>query len=621
MCGICAFIGNEDGYEYIYFGLTMLQNRGYDSAGICAINNKTNEFIIKKYASNKNNNALDLLSNLNKFYLNSNNLIGHSRWACQGAKTDINAHPHIDYTNTFSLVHNGIIENYNEIRTELFNKHNIINKSQTDTEVIVNLIGFYYITVKSTKLAIKLALNRLEGTWALVIQNKLKPNKLYCARRGSPLLIGFNENICLIGSEQSVFSNYITDYICLNDNDIVDIKYDNKIIINNISNYKINKVCTTIHKNTPEPYSHWTLKEIYEQMDIIKNIFNHDVIKFDNIIKFENLENNLNLFKNIDNLIILACGTSYHAGLYSLKIFKKISNFKTCNIFDGSEFTEYDIPKFGNSIILLLSQSGETRDLYQSLLLAKKLNIPTIGIINVEDSLIAREVDYVLYCKSGREVGVASTKVFVSQVIILYMLSIWFSQIKDIKLYYDYIQDITYDIRKLYINIQNTLNNTNLIENCKKVANYLKNQHSLFILGKSENEAIALEGALKIKEIGYIHAEGYSSSALKHGPYSLIEDGTPIIILNLDDEYKSINKITSDEVIARNSFLITITNYDEIHNNDNNNNNLIIRIEKNNTFQGLLSVIPMQLIAYYLACEKGQNPDLPRNLAKTVTVL
>lgn len=614
MCGICAYIGFNNGYKNVFFGLTMLQNRGYDSAGICGIYN--NKFAIRKYASTDNNTALELLANMDNVFDNCDIIQAHSRWACQGAKTDINAHPHIDYNGIFSLVHNGIIENFEEIRNELLDNHNIFCKSQTDSEVIVNLISMYYSKVKNSEMAIRLALDKLEGTWGLVIFNRLEPNKLYCARHGSPLLIGIEKDYAMVASEQSGFCKYVKNYICLNDNDIIILEKDyvNKtIIFNKKANYEIKKVTTEIESLTPHPFPHWTLKEIWEQPDTIKKAIGlGGRIINDSMVKLGGLEKQQHNLILADHLIIVGCGTSYNAGMHVLNIFRKISGFITVQLFDGGEFNKLDIPN-GKSAMLLLSQSGETRDLYEALQIGKEAGLITIGIINVVDSLIAREVDCGVYLNAGKEIGVASTKVFTAQLVVLLLIAVWFSQIRN----NDHIElrkKIIKDLQTISQNIKNTLENCSEI--CKEIANKLLTESSLFILGKGSCESIAREGALKIKEIGYIHAEGYSSSALKHGPYSLIKPGLPIIVINPNDEYKINSKILIEEIKARDAYIICIS--DEII---NKNADIMVMVNKNETFKGLLALLPMQLIGYYLSCAKNKNPDLPNNLAKTVSVL
>jgi glucosamine--fructose-6-phosphate aminotransferase (isomerizing) len=622
MCGICAYIGYNESFEYLMFGLKMLQNRGYDSAGICAIDNNNN-YVIQKYASLPGDTnamgitAVEILDKKGDLFKNCTIGCVHSRWSTHGAKTDENAHPHQCYQGKFNLVHNGIIENYAIIKKKLIEKHGVTFKSQTDTEVIVNLISVMYNKLQDTELAISSALEQLEGTWGLVIMDIDNPDKLYCARHGSPLLIGFGDDYAMVASEQSGFCKYVNNYICLNDHDIVVLrKHNNKIEFHKNKEYEIRYVTIDPGFLTPEPFEHWTIKEIHEQYDSsMRAMGMGGRIMNDNQVKLGGLASHITELIDVNNLIIIGCGTSFHAGLHCISLFKQISGFNTVSIYDGAEFTKYDIPTIGKTALLILSQSGETRDLYSAIGVAKDLNLYMIGVVNVVDSLIAREVNCGIYLNAGKEVGVASTKAFTSQVIVLNMVAIWFAQIRNINIYKRRI--IIESLRRLPIDIKNTVETINDV--CKEVATYLKDQHSVFILGKDICESVAKEGALKIKEIGYIHAEGYSSSALKHGPYSLINPGTPIILVNPDDCFYNKNNNIIEEVKSREAFVINIT--DKILDTSIDvKTDITIRIPKNSPFRGLLSAISMQIIAYQLACVKGHNPDLPKNLAKCITV-
>lgn len=613
MCGICAYIGYEDGYKYVLDGIKILLNRGFDSIGLIGINNDK-EFVVRKYANRPDKSSIELVSNLDYVFTGCKIMCGHNRWSTHGAKSDINTHPHLDYKQQLSVQHNGVILNYEELKNELINTYNIPFKSQTDTEVIVQLISVYYDQFKDTELAIKTALDRLEGTWGLVIMNINEPNKLYCARHGSPLLIGFGENFAMVASEQSGFCKYVNNYICLNDHDIIILeKVNGKIKFHKKHDYQSRNITVEIDSYSPDPYAHWTLKEIFEQTESSKRAigFGGRILN-DTMVKLGGLNMFTDQLREIDNLILLGCGTSLHAGLHAMELLKRISGFNIVQIFDGAEFSRYDIPKIGKTALVLLSQSGETRDLYDALEIGKENNLLMIGVINAVDSLIAREVTCGVYLNAGKEMGVASTKAFTSQVIVLYMIAVFFAQIKNIN--ENKRRDIISDLRRLSIDINSTLEAITNI--CKNIANYLLNHNSVFILGKGICESIAIEGSLKIKEIGYIHAEGYSSAALKHGPYSLIKPDLPVIIVNPNDEHYTKNKVIIEELKAREAYVIAISDTDLV----NTKADAVINISRNNTFRGLLSVIPMQLIAYELAVLKGHNPDLPRHLAKTCSV-
>lgn len=612
MCGIFGIVllQNKNLYKYIIDGLIQLENRGYDSAGLCSIINK--KFQVNKYASTNEINAIDKLINLGISY-NTYIGFGHNRWATHGIKNDINAHPHLSNSENFAIVHNGIIENYNDIKKFLI-KEGFNFKSQTDTEVVVNLIEFNYNKLNNIYEAIKTTIETLTGTYGLIIQSIFEPNVLYCVRNGSPLLIGQNDDKIIITSEQSGFCGMMSNYITLHNDDICIIwKEEDKLCLKTKQIYK-NKNMTILESElTPYPYSHWTLKEIYQQPDVILNTINKGGrIKNESEVKLGGLEKYINILKNIKNIILLGCGTSYFAGLYGMHYFKYLCNFNTIQVFDGAEFNDYDIPRDELTAFILISQSGETKDLHRCIDIAKKNNIITIGIINVVDSLIAREVDCGIYCNAGKEVGVASTKAFTSQVVCLSMCAIWFSALH--KINKQKREKIICDLHNLSNDIKMTLDICN--DNIINISSKFK-ANNMFILGKGTDEYIAKEGALKIKEISYIHSEGYSSSSLKHGPFALLDENFPVIILNLDKKhfFKTIN--CYHEVMSRNAPIIFITN-------DNLFSDIIISdfilVPENNSYASLLGIIPIQLFAYYLSINKGINPDKPKNLAKVVTV-
>jgi glucosamine--fructose-6-phosphate aminotransferase (isomerizing) len=623
MCGIFGILTtlkNQSIKKIIINALIQLQNRGYDSSGICTINN--NNFEIIKYASTNEISSIDKLLSLNLVEHENNYIgIGHNRWATHGGKTNINAHPHISNDQQFVIVHNGIIENYIELKNFLINNgYNFY--SQTDTEIIVNLISYYYnndddeYSAKgNTFNSIKKTINELIGTYGLIIINRDENDKIYAVRNGSPLLVGYNDDYALITSEQSGFCNMVNTYITLNNDDITVIsKNNNKIIVETTSNYITKKVNNLNYDLTPEPFKHWTIKEIFEQHDTIFNTINRGGrIKNNNEVKLGGLEEHMTTLKNINNIILLGCGTSYHAGLYGMYYLKTLCNFNTIQVFDGAEFNSNDIPKIGTTVFVLISQSGETKDLHRCIEIAKNNNIITIGIINVVDSLIAREVDCGIYCNAGREMGVASTKAFTSQVICLSMIAIWFAQINNIneikrsKIIKD-LQNLGHDFKKTIMNLNDKISN---------IATTMKDYNNMFLLGKGTDEYVAKEGSLKIKEISYIHSEGYSASSLKHGPFALLDENFPVLILNLVEEhnYKIYNCF--EEVHSRNSPIILITNNNEIN---LNKDCTLINVVKNNSYSSLLGIIPLQLLAYYLSVYRGINPDIPKNLAKVVTV-
>jgi glucosamine--fructose-6-phosphate aminotransferase (isomerizing) len=415
------------------------------------------------------------------------------------------------------------------------------------------------------------------------------------------------DDFVMIASEQIAFNNYIKKYIVLDNHDLFEItKNGNGIEFNkNIQLYTMNEKTNMNVELTPLNHTHWMLKEIMEQADSVNRALNNGGRIENNVsVKLGGLDSCKSRLMNINHLILLGCGTSYNAGLWSLDIFKSLDIFDTVVCYDGAEFNIKDIPKKGNIGVILLSQSGETKDLHRCIQIAKDYDLITIGVVNVIDSQIARETDCGVYLNAGREVAVASTKSFTNQCVVLTMIAVWFSQNRGTAI--EKRRKIINDLRNLSFQMQKILDKSH---NMQYIANILLNKSSIFLLGKGKDEAISKEGALKLKEIAYIHAEGYSSSALKHGPFALIEDKTPIIIFDVDDEHRDKNRNAYEEIKARNAYVVRISDIE---------GELII--ERNKTFGGLLANVYVQLISYYVALEKGNNPDYPRNLAKVVTV-
>jgi len=613
MCGITGFIGNENAYSEILDGLYQLQNRGYDSAGISILeDNGIMKDIMKtvKYASTDTISALTRLNESKTQYSNSFVGIGHTRWATHGPKTDINSHPHISSDGLFSLVHNGIIENYKKIIKDL----DIHMCSQTDTEVIVNLIAVHFKACGNVEESMRKTTQELTGTWGIAVLYKGEPNKIYCTRHGSPLLVGIDGDRAMITSEQSGFCNKFNKYIVLNNHDICVLTRmtDGKIIMSTSDTYHTKNTQNVNASLTPAPYPYWTIKEINEQPDsILRAIGLGGRLMSNNEVKLGGLNEYETELKKLDNLILLGCGTSYNAGMIGMHYLKDIGGFNIVQLFDGAEFGEVDIPTMGKTGLILLSQSGETKDLHRCIQIAHDKDLFMIGVVNVVDSLIAREVHCGCYLNAGREVAVASTKSFTSQVIILSMIAIWFSQVKsthELKR-----KRMLRNLRELYINIEQTIQTTET-QIREHIVPLFQERANCFLLGKGKGESIAREGALKIKEISYIHAEGYSTSSLKHGPFALLEPNFPVILLAPEDEHYSKSMNAYEEILSRHATIIMITDkYD-----CDKPNSIIIPL--NQTYRNLLSIIPLQLLSYELSLSRGLNPDMPRNLAKVVTV-
>lgn len=587
MCGITGCL-SKDAMKSVIQGITKLQNRGYDSTGISTIVN--NEILIQKYISDQNN-AIVSIINDPMAILNCNLAIGHTRWATHGPKTIENAHPH--YTDRFSLIHNGIIENYLDLKKEL----NYTFYGQTDSEVIVKYLDFLYHNNKDYTYLDKI----LIGSWAILFLDKENPDKIYFMKNKSPLIIGYNDDLTkiMIVSELIGFDPDIKYYFSIDDRDFgyVSLKY-----IESTKKYIPLNTQFQIVETSPSPYSHWTIKEIHDQPSAISSLLQNRII--DNTIYLPELECLQFDLINVKNFIFLGCGTSYHAAQIGARFFKEFNSNINIQVIDGADFEKNDITD-KNTILILLSQSGETQDLYRALSIS---NLKSIGIINVENSLIAREVSCCLYIKAKRENAVASTKSFTNQVIMLLLLSMWLNPFHPlINKYINSLKNLSLDFIKM-------------IEQSKQeiphILNLFKNQSNCFILGKHISEWIAKEGSLKIKEISYIHSEGFSAASLKHGPFALLTDNIPVVILANDDLFFSkILNITS-EIKSRSANVIFITNKLI----DTNKVDHLLYFNSDSVLFPLLTIIPLQLLSYYLSIDRNINPDYPRNLAKVVSV-
>jgi glucosamine--fructose-6-phosphate aminotransferase (isomerizing) len=638
-CGIIAFISKEEpAFNYLMEGLTILQSRGYDSAGICTLetpasSNEESKIVVSKYASlNTTSDALKRLETAFDIHKSHTIGIAHTRWATHGGKTDNNAHPHTDTQNRIALVHNGVIENSTELKKVLIEKHHVKFRSETDTEVIVQLISVIYDQLNAKRSdtkedlfieAIQRTLNQLEGTWGLVIVSTLDSDKprLIAVRNGSPLLLGLSKGRMFVASESSAFSRHTREMIALENNEIAVVSADGvdhfikkKSKTSDLGN-RVELSEDVEIKLTPAPFKHWTIKEIMEQPEAVSRSLNFGGrFATDVSVKLGGLDANLNLLLGIKHLIIAACGTSYFAGQYGAKMMRILRCFETVRVVDAAELDVDDFPT-EDAGLLVITQSGETSDVVRCLGIAEELNVPSFSIVNKVGSLVARTTSCGVYINAGREHAVASTKAFSCQVTVLSLVALWFAQVKSPKSLIQQRQALVASLHRLPTSV-GMLNNK-VHQECTKIANRLKDCHDLFILGKGFGESIAYEGSLKIKEITYTHAEGYSSGALKHGPFALIEEGTPIFIVILNDKYMSLNLTAAHEVKARGAQVYAIT---DIPSKAAEVCHHIIEIPHNGLLTALLAIVPLQLIAYELAVLRGIDPDLPRNLAKSVTV-
>lgn len=611
MCGITCVLSKIDINitSFILQSLYLLQNRGYDSAGIMGISDN-NKVILKKYASNDKNNSLDYLTNsINNIFLKC--AIAHTRWATHGAKTDINAHPHSSMNNLIYVVHNGIIENYKYLKNFLI-KNNYTFVSETDSEIIPNLIEYLYLKEepKNISNAINKTCEMLEGSYGLGIICLDYPDNVYAIRNGSPLILAENDSMIVVTSETSGLANNFNHYMNIDGKDLICIsktgfKNEKKKYI------KLNKAEYDL---SPHPYLHWTLKEIKEQPESLLRALNNGSRIYENNITLGGINYLKPIVNDITNIILIGCGTSYNACMCAKYFFQNYANINQVFFTDGAEFIENDIPVLGFTIILLCSQSGETKDLHRCIKIAKKRQIPTVGIINVVDSFIAREVDCGIYLKARREVAVASTKSFSSMIVVLLLFSLWLNQEKNTTNIKNNI-DIIESIRQLPFQSCNLLKNIIISENilCRL------NKPSMFLLGKGKMESIAKEGALKIKEMCYIHSEGCNASSLKHGPFAILENSFPVILL-IDFENKNKMMNVYEEVKSRGAYILILTNLNDLMIDESDDQTNILYTETNINCQEVLFIIALQYLSYKLAIFKNINPDKPKNLAKVVTV-
>lgn len=606
MCGIIGFVGNDDSVSYLIDGLTILENRGYDSAGIATFAPQ-GALTVTKFASRDTADAIDQLRQHVTRHQGQRIGIGHTRWATHGGKTDQNAHPHLDAKERVAVVHNGVIENAHALRKELEGK-GVVFRSETDTEVIAQLIGTFLDNGCEIADAVKQTLARLEGTWGLGIISPLIPDTIIAARNGSPLTIGIGEGKMFIASEPRAFGPSTRNFISLQNGEIAFVTPNG----HSLDASRLEKMEEESIELSPAPHRHWTIKEILEQPEAVQRTLNHGArINDDVSVKLGGLDREAERLLTINHLVIAACGTSYHAGLYGALAMRALRSFATVQVVDASELTQHHFAP-QNAGLLVISQSGETKDVHRALSIAENKNIPVFSVVNAVGSLIARTTQCGVYLNAGREHAVASTKAFVTQVTALELIATWFAQHRGEQ--EQRRRKLIEDLRRLPTNISLALQDTAAYE---RIAKRLLQSEHCFILGKGTAEPIAYEAALKIKEIGYLHAEGYPGGALKHGPFALIEPGTPVILLILNDQHAQLMRTAAEEVRARGAYTIVVTDEPKLaeHVADD-----VITVPQDGVLTALLATVPFQVIAYHMALGRGINPDKPRNLAKAVTV-
>ncbi|MDR1005623.1 MAG: glutamine--fructose-6-phosphate transaminase (isomerizing) [Bacteroidales bacterium] len=612
MCGIVGYIGNKQAYPILIKGLHRLEYRGYDSAGIALLDDDTNLHVYKTQGK---------VANLEAFCKDKNISgtigIAHTRWATHGEPNDVNAHPHYSQSENLALIHNGIIENYITLKQMLIDKGYTF-VSQTDTEVLVQFVE-YVKNENNLSLyeAVHQALTQVVGAYAIAVIEKGNPNVLIAARKGSPLIIGIGEDDFFLGSDASPIVEYTKDVIYLEEESIVQITRGQKdIVIKNLDNVdlkqNIQKIQIDLSEIEKGGFPHFMLKEIFEQPKSLLMCMNGRVER-QNVV-LSGIRENIEKFRNTNRIIITACGTSWHAGIIGKYLFESFCKIPV-QIEVASEF-RYRHPVVRKSDILIaISQSGETADTIAAMELAKKQGTFIYGICNVVGSSVARLTDSGTYTHAGPEIGVASTKAFTTQVAVLTMMALTIG--KELGT----IDDATYhriskELSQIPQKIESILSHAERIEKVSKVFTYARN---FMYLGRGYNYAVALEGALKLKEISYIHAEGYPAAEMKHGPIALVDEDMPIVVIA--PKFGIYDKIVSNvqELKARNGRIIAIVSEGD---------DRIAKIadysieipDVEECLTPLLTVIPLQLLSYYIATAKGRDVDQPRNLAKSVTV-
>mmetsp|Transcript_17473 Transcript_17473/g.25667 ORF Transcript_17473/g.25667 Transcript_17473/m.25667 type:complete len:653 (+) Transcript_17473:1-1959(+) len=627
-CGIAGVVGADgkvDAREFLLEGLTVLKNRGYDSAGVATVSTSERNpaLNIAKFASVGD--AADSIELVREHSGGSSGHftgIAHTRWATHGGKTDENAHPHTDSSGRIALVHNGTINNANELRRELQGLgHNF--SSQTDTEVIAKLIGHVRDTEKlSVKESTERALNRCDGTWGLCILCADHPNELVVACNGSPLVIGITPERTFIASETTAFHRYTKNFISMKDGEIGVLHADGRTL-------DLSRMEKAPHQEvllSPDPHPHWTIKECLEQPEAIARALGFGGRLSAEKVLLGGLDSNFEKLSKIKHMTLSACGTSLHAAKYAEKLMKHLGSFESVTSIDAAETQAKDFPTPTDpeeAGVIVVSQSGETKDVKRVVDIAMGKSVTALSVVNAVGSMIARSTKLGVYCNAGRENAVASTKAFTTQVTVLALVALWFRQAKDAlkgvssSVETDRLKDA---LMRLPISFGMAMKTR---PQCKAVAKRLKDKEHCFVLGKGYGEPTALEGALKIKEMCYLHAEGYSGGALKHGPFALIEcesgkfGSTPIIMLIFDDEHAQHMRCAAEEVKARGADIIIITDKKSLAEGLCDDP---IVIPSNGPLTALGAVLPLQLISYELALIRGINPDTPRNLAKAVTV-
>ena len=614
MCGIVGYIGHRDAYPVIIKGLQRLEYRGYDSAGIVLFDGISTKLSkTKGKVSDLEAKALAEKTTEGKVGM------GHTRWATHGVPNDVNSHPHYSNSGDLVIIHNGIIENYEPLKKELL-KRGYTFSSDTDTEVLINLIEEVK-KKENCKLgkAVQIALNQVVGAYAIVVFDKNKPDEIVAARLGSPLAIGIGENEFFIASDASPFIEYTSNAIYLEDEEMAIVRLHKPLKIRKIKSDKIvdpyiQELQMNLEQIEKGGYEHFMLKEIYEQPSVIKDTYRGRLLSNQGIIQMSGVEDNLEKFTSAKRILIIACGTSWHAGLVAEYIIEEFARIPV-EVEYASEF-RYRNPIINkDDVVIAISQSGETADTLAAIKLAKENGAFVFGVCNVVGSSISRESHAGAYTHAGPEIGVASTKAFTTQITILTLIALRLAKAKGTLTNSDY-QRYLLELELIPEKVEQALKTNDV---AKQIAEIYKDSTNCLYLGRGYNFPVALEGALKLKEISYIHAEGYPAAEMKHGPIALIDEHMPVVVIAPKQGHY--DKVVSNiqEIKSRSGKIIAI-----VTQGDQQVRGLadhVIEIpDASEALTPLLTTIPLQLLSYHIAVLRGCNVDQPRNLAKSVTV-
>ena len=610
MCGIVGYIGPRQAYPIIITGLKRQEYRGYDSTGIALINPKLK-------VHKKKGKVAELESTILGEDLKANIGIGHTRWATHGEPSDRNAHPHLSASGKLAIIHNGIIENYTQLKTELSNKGYKFN-SDTDTEVLLNFIEEIKVNTKcSLEEAVRIALKRVSGAYVILLLDQDNPDTIVAARKGSPLVIGIGKGEHFLGSDATPMLEYTKEVVYVNDYEVAVIKAD-ELILKNLGNERQTPYITRLDMELAAiekgGYDHFMLKEIFEQPQTIYDCLRGRLDAEAGTITMSGIQKYAEQIKNANRIVMVACGTSWHAGLVAEYIFEELTRINV-EVEYASEF-RYRNPVINKGdVIIAISQSGETADTLVAIENAKSKGAIILGVVNVVGSSIARVGDAGAYTHAGPEIGVASTKAFTAQLAVLTMIALKIGYEKGV-LDRDRYLNLLKELDAVPGKVAEVLQSH---EHIKQVAEKYKDAKDCLYLGRGYNFPVALEGALKLKEISYIHAEGYPAAEMKHGPIALVEDTLPVIFVATKDSYHEKVVSNMQEIKARKGKIIAVINEsDKV--SPTLADDVIVVPEADEIIAPMISVIPMQLLAYYIGVAKGYDVDKPRNLAKSVTV-